>query len=171
MLKKLQKRNSEGFTIIEVMIVLAIAALILLIVLLAVPALQRSSRNTQRKNDVSALSSAIGDYINNNNGNGPTTQAQINDSSTGLINNVKLGQYDPAKVFYQGTEATVNGITVSPAGSESASNLSIDDVIVVKGATCNGNNPASGTTRSYILLYAVESKSSTNGQIQCVEAS
>jgi prepilin-type N-terminal cleavage/methylation domain-containing protein len=35
MLTKLKKSNNEGFTIIEVMIVLAIAALILLIVLLA----------------------------------------------------------------------------------------------------------------------------------------
>ena len=55
MLTKLQKRNTEGFTIIEVMIVLAIAALILLIVLLAVPALQRQFRNTAIKNDASSV--------------------------------------------------------------------------------------------------------------------
>src|ERR1700710_2002336 len=73
MLKKLQKSNSEGFTIIEVMIVLAIAGLILLIVFLAVPALQRSSRNTQRKNDASAISGAIANYIGNNNGKLPPT--------------------------------------------------------------------------------------------------
>jgi prepilin-type N-terminal cleavage/methylation domain-containing protein len=50
MLHNLKKRN-EGFTIIEVMIVLAIAGLIMLVVFLAVPALQRNSRNTQRNND------------------------------------------------------------------------------------------------------------------------
>jgi prepilin-type N-terminal cleavage/methylation domain-containing protein len=44
-MKKLLK-NEQGFTIIEVMIVLVIAAVIMLIVFLAVPALQRNSRNT-----------------------------------------------------------------------------------------------------------------------------
>ena len=48
MLSKLKKSN-QGFTIIEVMIVLAIAGLILLIVFLAVPALQRNGRNTTKK--------------------------------------------------------------------------------------------------------------------------
>ena len=42
------KKRAEGFTIIEVLIVLAIAGLILLVVFLAVPALQRNARNTQR---------------------------------------------------------------------------------------------------------------------------
>src|SRR5665213_459777 len=72
MLKKLQKRKIEssnkGFTIIEVMIVLAIAGLILLIVFLAVPALQRSSRNTQRKTDVGRVGSAATTIVSNNNG-------------------------------------------------------------------------------------------------------
>ena len=47
--------DDDGFTIIEVMIVLAIAGLILLLVFRAVPALQRSSRNNQRKHDASLL--------------------------------------------------------------------------------------------------------------------
>ena len=49
------KNRKDGFTIIEVLIVLAIAGLIMLIVFLAVPALQRNSRNTQRKNDVANI--------------------------------------------------------------------------------------------------------------------
>src|SRR5438270_9083953 len=73
MLNKIQKRKEEGFTIIEVMIVLAIAGLILLIVFLAVPALQRNSRNTGRKSDVGRLSSAVNNYVSNNNGSLPTT--------------------------------------------------------------------------------------------------
>jgi prepilin-type N-terminal cleavage/methylation domain-containing protein len=169
MLKKLQKSNSEGFTIIEVMIVLAIAALILLIVLLAVPALQRGSRNTQRKNDVSALSSSVGDFINNHNGTGPANQADV--TTLTANNNVHLGFYTATNVFYQGTQASAP--TASAAeGGESASKLTIDDVIIVASATCNTttNQTAAGTSRSYAILYAVEG-STTNGQIQCVEAS
>jgi prepilin-type N-terminal cleavage/methylation domain-containing protein len=74
MLNKL-KNNNEGFTIIEVMIVLAIAGLILLIVFLAVPALQRASRNTSRKSDAGHISSAINDYVSNNNGSLPSATA------------------------------------------------------------------------------------------------
>ena len=56
MLQKYKTKREEGFTIIEVLIVLAIAGLILLIVFLAIPALQRNSRNTQRKNDSAGVS-------------------------------------------------------------------------------------------------------------------
>lgn len=44
--------KTRGFTIIEVMIVLAIAGLMLLLVFLAVPALQRTERNRERKQAV-----------------------------------------------------------------------------------------------------------------------
>ena len=54
-----QKNNQKGFTIIEVVLVLAIAALIFLMVFIALPALQRSQRDTQRKSDVSRLQTAI----------------------------------------------------------------------------------------------------------------
>ena len=50
-LNKERNRSSqaEGFTIIEVVLVLAIAGLIFLMVFVALPALQRSQRDTQRK--------------------------------------------------------------------------------------------------------------------------
>lgn len=47
--------NNQGFTIIEVMIVLVIAAVILLIVFIAVPQLQRNARNYQRKRIASGI--------------------------------------------------------------------------------------------------------------------
>ena len=50
-LNKERNRSSQagGFTIIEVVLVLAIAGLIFLMVFVALPALQRSQRDTQRK--------------------------------------------------------------------------------------------------------------------------
>ena len=68
MYQKLRKQT-EGFTIIEVLIVLAIAGLIMLIVFLAVPALQRNSRNNARNNDASRIASAITECMSNHNGN------------------------------------------------------------------------------------------------------
>ena len=61
-------QNNKGFTIIEVVLVLAIAGLIFLMVFLALPALQRSQRDTARKNDVALVSSAIKSWRSNNRG-------------------------------------------------------------------------------------------------------
>ncbi len=60
------KNNKKGFTIIEVVLVLAIAGLIFLMVFIALPALQRSQRNTQRRQDVSRFVSAVTQYKANN---------------------------------------------------------------------------------------------------------
>lgn len=80
-----KKLTQKGFTIIEVLIVLAIAGLILLIVFLAVPALQRNSRNTQYKNAAAAVLTAVNEYAANNNGAMPgyTNIAANGDISVG----------------------------------------------------------------------------------------
>lgn len=57
----------SGFTIIEVVLVLAIAGLIFLMVFIALPALQRSQRDTQRRDDMARLVTAITQYQTNNN--------------------------------------------------------------------------------------------------------
>jgi prepilin-type N-terminal cleavage/methylation domain-containing protein len=65
-------KRFKGFTIIEVVLVLAIAGLIFSMVFIALPALQRSQRDTQRKNDLSRASTAIVNYASNNRGVLPT---------------------------------------------------------------------------------------------------
>ena len=70
-MNSINKNNKKGFTIIEVVLVLAIAGLIFLMVFLALPALQRSQRDTQRKNDASRLRAAVTDYTSNNRGKLP----------------------------------------------------------------------------------------------------
>lgn len=61
-----QTSRTKGFTIIEVVLVLAIAGLIFLMVFIALPALQRNQRDTQRRNDLSRVESAIQNYQTNN---------------------------------------------------------------------------------------------------------
>ena len=69
---KQYKNSKRGFTIIEVVLVLAIAGLIFLMVFLALPALQRSQRDTQRSDDIARLQTAIINYQTNNRGKIPT---------------------------------------------------------------------------------------------------
>lgn len=65
-------KKEKGFTIIEVVLVLAIAGLIFMMVFVALPALQRSQRDTQRKDDLSRAMTAVTNYTTNNNGSLPT---------------------------------------------------------------------------------------------------
>ena len=51
--------SKQGFTIIEVVLVLAIAGLIFLMVFVALPALQRSQRDTARRNDMSRVDTSL----------------------------------------------------------------------------------------------------------------
>ena len=61
-----QYHADKGFTIIEVLIVLAIVGLILLIIFLVVPTLNRNSRNFHRKEAVNYVASQLSEYYANN---------------------------------------------------------------------------------------------------------
>lgn len=74
-----RSQRADGFTIIEILIVLAIAGLILLLVFLAVPALQRSSRNTVRKNDVQSVLGGISSFSAVNKGSLPRLVETLDD--------------------------------------------------------------------------------------------
>lgn len=171
MLRKFRSASrEEGFTIIEVLIVLAIAGLILLVVFLAVPALQRNSRNTQRKNDVTGMLGTLQEAINNNGGKvptGTTAPAVVTD---------KLGFYVAGDVDYNGV-ATTTGTVVN--------SMDTSKVYIRNGLRCN-NTIAAGTasatfnvtgittttnanSRSVVVLYAVEATGS-NVQPQCQES-
>lgn len=156
MLKKLKTKDQKGFTIIEVLIVLAIAGLILLIVFLAVPALQRNSRNTQRKNDVQNLIGALQEYTNNNAGALPADNTTYQSS---VLTNTKLGFYNNSGdvVYAKNTSA----VTTTPTATEK--------VTINTFAKCNGNALATSgaTSRSVAAVYYIETSSST--QAQCVD--
>ena len=76
---KFNKNNFKGFTIIEVVLVLAIAGLIFLMVFLALPALKRSQRDTQRKQDVAMVVTTLHNWKANNKGR---SYASLGDSKT-----------------------------------------------------------------------------------------
>lgn len=66
------QKQQKGFTIIEVVLVLAIAGLIFLMIFIALPALQRGQRDTQRRDDASRFITQLNSYSTNNNGRIPT---------------------------------------------------------------------------------------------------
>ena len=64
----LTNSRARGFTIIEVVLVLAIAGLIFLIIFLALPALQRNQRDTTRKSSLGLIASQVVTFKANNSG-------------------------------------------------------------------------------------------------------
>lgn len=76
--------SKKGFTIIEVVLVLAIAGLIFLMVFTALPALQRSQRDTQRKNDLGRFASQLQQYQSNNRGKVPNNSVKKDANPTGV---------------------------------------------------------------------------------------
>lgn len=70
------KKTKKGFTLIEIVIVLAIAALIMVVVFLAVQGAQRNQRDQARKDAANRVAAAAISVRGNNNGTAPT-QAQL----------------------------------------------------------------------------------------------
>ena len=168
MLNKLQtirenKKDQSGFTIIEVMIVLAIAGLIILIVLLAVPALQRNGRNTAIKNDASAIAAAVSEYKSNNDGKLPTAASVTN----GVVTVGASGTNTATGKVQVGT--TVNFVTAAAGFTTPAA---ADGVItVISGAKCGPSttDAAVVSARSVTVIYSIETGSSSFGRA-CIDA-
>lgn len=127
--------KKQGFTLIEVVLVLAIAGLIFLIVFLALPALQRSQRDTQRKQDLSRMMSQVTNYSSNNQGSLPadtTAWNSISFKGSYLTNNQTFK--DPST----GADYTITQQTPSPPTSTPAP--AAGNIWVYVNAKCGGTN-------------------------------
>lgn len=148
-------KKDQGFTIIEVLIVLAIAGLIMLVVFLAVPSLQRNSRNNQRRSDVSHLAGLVNEYVSNNQGALPTAVASGTGSTTTTL--------------YLGTEKfSIEDVTTNQPTQTIPSPLptTIDQTFIYTKAVCSGEAPTAlnASAHSAVIYYNVESSNGNVGQ-------
>lgn len=148
------KNTQKGFTIIEVVLVLAIAGLIFLMVFIALPALQRNQRDTARKSDVGLVASAVTTYTSNNRGAFPDTNAlgrALSVSEAG-------GQYNE-----------LSGHTTLVSVFDVSSLTAIEDghIRVYEGRKCNTVNAEgvftldSGTAREFAVVTRLEGGNGT----------
>ncbi len=162
MLHNLKQRKIEGFTIIEVMIVLAIAGLIMLIVFLAVPALQRNAHNTSIKNDVAGILAGMNEYSDNNNGTLPTAAGTVANSKFKLGPNTTCAATDNCVTVKVGYVDTVS----SPTSAVSTTAPALGTVKIFTKATCAGTNDntptGGGSGRQFVAFYTLE-----GGSVQC----
>lgn len=172
-----------GFTIIEVVLVLAIAGLIFLMVFLALPALQRSQRDSQRQRDVGMLTAKVQSYQQNNNGRLPVDGSTPSQKDA---DEIELNEGWPCDNSTTGSNSAVcfirnymNGATskinewIDPSGSSYGLNISsmpkggtkqlgnsdYDDHIVylIKHARCDGGQAIySENARDFAVMYKLE---------------
>lgn len=149
--------KQRGFTIIEVVLVLAIAGLIFLVVFLAVPALQTSQRDTQRRSDLSRLQTSIENYRSNNKGTLPFTSAA---TITAFLNSYLRSS---GETFDSpgGNQYVLTLTAATPAAPfTTAFSSGIENTIYYKtgvkcGTTGEGSLTAGGT-RDYALIMPQE---------------
>lgn len=161
MQKTTHKSNSKGFTIIEVLIVLAIAGLILLVVFLAVPALNRNSRNTSIKSDVQNVLGGVSEYRAANDGSNPTTIG----TSSGLVT---YGAGTGTSIKVQGSTTATH--TPFAEAAPTKASLTAGIVTVMLNAKC-GATPADApiaSNRSVAAYYTIETSSDT--VVQCADS-
>ena len=177
-------KNKKGFTIIEVVLVLAIAGLIFLMVFIALPALQRSQRNTQRENDIARFLTAVNDYQTNNSGRTPfgtsasptldtnfirryIDQGITFDATTGVSCTAdSCPQFtDPDGELYDFVISASADTSQGAVNFPGADNTDVDHhVYVILNATCGQNEGTyfQGTgDRQIALFYSLEGGSST----------
>ena len=185
------RMTQRGFTIVEVMFVLAAAGMILLIVFQALPALERSSRNNTRKQDVATILRAVSQYELKDTGNFPLPcgSGSVGAGSTSLNftssqpcdQGVAAPSY-PNDAFLKGAAKNLNFYLASDVGLDpqtSAGRVSIspgatkiDKVVVLNYEKCSTTKPGEATIvgagySDVVALYALEaSNAQANPQCQ-----
>lgn len=145
---KKQLKDAKGFTIIEVALVLAIAGLIFLVVFLALPALQRSQRDTARRQDAGRIVSALQSCLADNQGSLATCY-------TSIPGNIQNGTGYVGAKLSQITSATVGTSITAPTKTTAA--------VIVQGGTCTGADATTtggDSTKNAAVLVKIESGTS-----------
>lgn len=156
---KTKLKNAKGFTIIEVLIVLAVAGLILLIVFLAVPALQRNSANNNANVEGARILAATNEFISNKNGTVPASTDATEIKELAKATNTPVIAPTTATGATPALDEDVSGAS----GTASATNVRL-----YTGAKCStvATTPTTfsvnkGTARQVALMYGIEN--STGG--------
>lgn len=153
-------KKEKGFTIIEVVLVLAIAGLIFMMVFLALPALQRSQRDTQRKQDLSRAMMAINNYTSSNRGSLPTLDSNFVKSYLSVGGDTFIDPSGantvatPDAKTYTFTVSSSKTTPVLPASFDSKDTQNV--IYYTTSAVCGaggGDTVADGTRKIALRMY------------------
>ncbi len=157
---KVSSKIQQGFTIIEVIIVLVIAAIIMLAVFLVVPQLNRSQRNSRNQDNARRALTGATQFSANNNGTAPTTSLNITD----ITGAMKIGGTN--------TDAVV-GVIAGISGGSTTTNK-VGNISVYTNAKCSGSTQGILSTGGTAVVVGLEPGSGAAAQADtsvgfCVE--
>ncbi len=139
----LTPKKQNGFTLIEIVIVLAIAALIMVIVFLAVAGAQRSQRDNTNKAAAGQALAQAENFLANSGGQFPSTAMP-----SSYLSGIKT--------------TTGNPTSVAPGGSATAT--ASGQVVVITKSTCSGTAAAAGSATQSAVVWFSEGANSQ----QCI---
>lgn len=164
--KLYQQMKGRGFSIIEVVLVLAIAGLIFLAVFIALPALQANQRDSDRKRDVSTVVTGINDYKSGNKQKFPTTQTLTGNSEGDPLN-------DDSWVSSMSSNTTAVKVnTTAGPGQLNEAALTDGVIIITQRTTCGEVTKSAvtlttGTSQQFTVVTRLEAG---GGSFYCQDA-
>jgi len=168
-MKNVLNRTYKGFTIIEVMIVLAIAGLIMVVVFLAIPQLQRSQRNNAREAVMNRISAEVNNFASNNSGAIPTADAAVTTGFNGVgggfyvryINSNASSFTDPST----GVTMILTSMSIPAGGALTGVVTSSGTAYYSRRAVCNGESAIlNSNDRNFVVATLLE-----GGAIYCLD--
>ncbi len=183
-MKKGEKLQNKGFTVIEVSLVLAIAGLIFLMVFVALPGLRASQRDADRREHVASFLESVKKYQTNNRGALPGSSELTTINNGGTVNvsseNAGSGSGTTWAGFYQkylgqnfmDPSGEYYKLKVVSCGAQAADRDCVDNaqyvnkdvffpnnytMLVVLQASCSGGKTvATSNPRKLAVVYKLE---------------
>jgi prepilin-type N-terminal cleavage/methylation domain-containing protein len=151
-MKRLSKKE-QGFTLIEIVIVIAIAAALILLVFLAVSGAQKSKRDQITKTSAGEVGAALENWESNNGGVAPATNTALGTSYISTTN-VKDG---------------LGGAPAAAKNTATASSGAGNEIIYSGNAQCVKDDGPGGMKLGSSTNYAVDYWSESAGADVCVD--
>lgn len=176
------RSEQNGFTIIELALVLALAGLVFLVVFLAVPAMQRNERDEARRRDVASVMQSVINSVANRNApivvplsysNGLVYNGRV--PVTGSADLTKLGSYlgemskniEYIRVANGGDGRFPNYDDVSAEPGDGGDSIPhINEIVVYRGASCVNHDGITTANKQFVAV-AVQLENGGGKQYYC----
>lgn len=144
-----KKLNKKGFTLIEVVLTIAIGALIFLLAFIAFRNAQVNRRDSQRRSDLDKISAEINNYASDKNGAVPTAS---DTSFSAFLTSYAATLKDPSSsTAYTGTAG--NG---DPTAIGTLTYAAVTTATGTAPATFCDGTPAATTRGTYVIKMKLE---------------
>jgi prepilin-type N-terminal cleavage/methylation domain-containing protein len=151
----LKKNKPAGFTLIEIVIVIAIAAALILLVFLAVSGAQKSKRDQITKTSAGEVGAALENWESNNGGQAPAQNVSLNKGGATYI-----------------TANMDDGLGGAPAAAKDTAKAKAgagNEIIYSGNAQCVTDNGPGGFQLGDANNYAVDYWSESAGTDVCID--